>query len=534
MANKSLFAAGVSRFSIPKTNTINEAGAKAYSFSPEHALAQYAVTGVFQNTFYTSAKNQLDKVLALVGRIKDASFIGKLAVYARQNGNMKDVPAFLVASLVTRPDGADVFKKVFHRVINDGKMLRNFVQIMRSGVIGRKSLGTMSKKAVASWFSKRDADKIFTNSIGNDPSFVDILKLAHVCPSSKNHEATFAYLMDKIEEDGKKSLKRYLPESIKAYEAFKKNPEEAAVPNIPFQFLASLEIPERVWKEIAKNCSWQTLRMNLNTFDRHGVMKDKKMIQLIAERLANVEEIQKSKVFPYQLFVAYNNYRGSLPAIENALQDALDASLVNIPSFGDNVFVCPDVSGSMGSPITGDRGTATSVVRCIDVAALIASAILRKNKNAIIVPFENSVVNIKLNARDSVMTNAQKLSSIGGGGTNCSAALEYILKSGSKVDTIIYVSDNQSWMDNGAWGGECHFGSGKQGTRGMELWSKVKANNRSAKLVCIDLQPYMDTQFKEREDILNVGGFSDTVFDVIEAFVSIGDSWVEKINSVEF
>ncbi len=36
-------------------------------------------------------------------------------------------------------------------------------------------------------------------------------------------------------------------------------------------------------------------------------------------------------------------------------------------------------------------------------------------------PFEQAVVSVDLNSRDSVMTNAQKLASIGGGGTNCSA-----------------------------------------------------------------------------------------------------------------
>ena len=34
----------------------------------------------------------------------------------------------------------------------------------------------------------------------------------------------------------------------------------------------------------------------------------------------------------------------------------------------------------------------------------------------------------------------------------------------------------------------------------------------------IDLQPYASTQVAEREDVLNVGGFSDAVFDVVSLF----------------
>ena len=42
--------------------------------------------------------------------------------------------------------------------------------------------------------------------------------------------------------------------------------------------------------------------------------------------------------------------------------------------------------------------------------------------------------------------------------------------------------------------------------------------NPKARLVCIDLQPYSTTQAPERDDILNVGGFSDAVFNVVSSF----------------
>jgi len=44
---------------------------------------------------------------------------------------------------------------------------------------------------------------------------------------------------------------------------------------------------------------------------------------------------------------------------------------------------------------------------------------------------------------------------------------------------------------------------------------------------------YPNSQFAEREDILNVGGFSDTVFDVIDMFIRCGDAWVDTIKAVE-
>ena len=39
-------------------------------------------------------------------------------------------------------------------------------------------------------------------------------------------------------------------------------------------------------------------------------------------------------------------------------------------------------------------------------------------------------------------------------------------------------------------------------------------------MVCIDLTPNIHKQAIDREDILNVGGFSDAVFDIVAQFVS--------------
>ena len=526
MANKNIFSTHTN-YNTPVADYINEAGGKAYKLSDKSALAQYAVTGVFAGMYYTSAKTQFDRVLELANKV-DSKFIAKLAVYSRKQGFMKDMPAFLCAVLAGRKDADSnrYLKSIFYNVIDNGKMLRNFVQIVRSGAVGRKSFGTSVKKLINGWFAKRSADRIFTDSIGNDPSMADVIKMSHPKPVGAAHEALYGYLL------GKNVEKRNLPAIVKSYEDFKKNPDSCDVPNVPFQFLSSLDIPKSVWKEIARNAGWHMTRMNLNTFARHDVLRDAEMVDLIANRLRDAEMIRKSRVFPYQLLSAYVNATDIPKKISNALQDAMEISLENVPSFGDNVFILPDVSGSMSSPITGYRGTATSKVTCHQVAALFASAVLRTTPNAEVMPFECRVVPVKLNPRDSVMTNTQKLSRVGGGGTNCSAPLEKILASGQKVDTIIYISDNESWMDDSR--GRYHW-RGSRGTSAMELFGKIRKKNKNAKCVCIDIAPYDTTQMSDNDNILNVGGFNDKVFNVVSMFVE-GDKnhWVEQIErSVE-
>jgi 60 kDa SS-A/Ro ribonucleoprotein len=230
--------------------------------------------------------------------------------------------------------------------------------------------------------------------------------------------------------------------------------------------------------------------------------------------------------------MAYLATRGTaVPvAIAEALQDAMEHATRNVPAFSvmgkeAKVWVLPDVSSSMQSPVTGFKKGATTAARCVDVAALVAATILRQNRSAEVLCFDDAPKPVALNPRDSVMTNAQRLAAVGGGGTNTSAPLALMNAKKAKADLVIYVSDNQSWVDGRAVGTP---------TQTMVEWNALVARNPGAKLVCIDLQPYAHTQGKERTDILNVGGFSDRVFEVISAFAMGGldqGHWVSVIDA---
>ncbi len=143
MANKSLFQSIVGKL-IPRTDAANEAGGRAYQLSPKGALAQYAATGCLNGTYYASAGEQLERALALAAGA-DAEFVAKTAIYARERAFMKDMPALLLAHLSVREP--DLFARSFSRVVADARMLRTFVQILRSGAVGRKSLGSRPKRA---------------------------------------------------------------------------------------------------------------------------------------------------------------------------------------------------------------------------------------------------------------------------------------------------------------------------------------------------------------------------------------------------
>ena len=517
MALKDLFRSARGTL-LPKTDARNHEGAPAYALDSRTALAQLAATGCFGSTFYVSGVEQLELVLEHARKC-DPQFVAKVAVYARERGFMKDMPAVLLAHLCTRgPEGLVFMKQAFPRVIDNARMLRNFVQVLRSGQLGRKSLGSAPKAQVQKWLAGRSALQLFQDSVGNDPSLADVVKMVHPMPCSDAQKAMYGYLLGRAHDAEK------LPAEVRTYEAWKRG-ETVAVPSVPYRMLDGLPLGQREWSAIARRARWHETRMNLNTYLRHGVFEDGQLTRIVAERLASEREVHKAKVFPYQLLVAWKSASGVPAPVQAALQEAMEHAVANVPLLDGRLVVCPDVSGSMShSSITGQRRGATSVVRCIDVAALIAAAMLRKNREARVIAFETGVCDIRLNPRDSVMTLADQLAKIGGGGTNCSAPLALLNREQAKVDVVIYVSDNESWVD------AAHNG---RSTGMMAEWEKLRSRNRGAKLICIDLTPNTRKQAIDRPDILNVGGFSDLVFDVIAQFVAAsGDAqhWAQLID----
>jgi 60 kDa SS-A/Ro ribonucleoprotein len=590
MANKSLFASMLGR--LPKADAVNEAGGLAYKLEPKHALAQVAATGTFGNAFYSTADTQLDEVLKLIDEVDDNQYLAKLALYAREKAFMKDMPAALLVALSVRD--TELMHRVFDRVVDNGRVLRTVFQMIRSGQFkrntdkneagrGRVGLSSSVQRAFQRWLNTASVGKLLSASIGNDPSLRDILRMARPTPKDNARRAMFGWLTDKSifegvsnggasgGEDGstkgntpgkgKKwapATEADLPVEVQSLIAYRNSESEEAqaliaggLDNVRWDLLSDAAKGPKVWAALARKMGPQALRMNLNTLLRHDVfhvassLRDedvslgetdlRDMVDYVADRIADESEIRRSKQFPYQYFAAYLNADDNVPQkIKTALHKAAEIACGNVPELPGPVVIGLDTSGSMSSAVTGNRGRgATSKMRCIDVAALFAAAILRRNPDSVVIPFDTSAYDAKMDPNDSILSIAERLAKYGGGGTDCSLPLVAANQKHAKrkFAGIVLVSDNESWV-----------GTGRHGSTGvMTAWEAFVANQRklagkeaNPKLVCIDLQPYQTVQACERADIMNIGGFSDSVFNVISAFLADNNQrFVAEVEAIE-
>ncbi|MDX1929471.1 MAG: hypothetical protein SFV81_23290 [Pirellulaceae bacterium] len=129
----------------------------------------------------------------------------------------------------------------------------------------------------------------------------------------------------------------------------------------------------------------------------------------------------------------------------------------------------------MSSAVAGHRGRgATSKMRCIDVAALFAAAILRRNPDSVVIPFDTSAYDAKMDPKDSILSIAERLAKYGGGVTDCSLPLVAANQKHAKrkFAGIVLVSDNESWV-----------GTGRHGSTGpnRDIWAGRRGRGKGPK-----------------------------------------------------
>jgi 60 kDa SS-A/Ro ribonucleoprotein len=410
-------------------------------------------------------------------------------------------------------------------------------------------LSSSLQRAFQRWLNEASVGKLLSASIGSDPSLRDVLRLARPTPKDNARRALFGWLTGKETEKWAPATEADLPEQVQSLIAYRKS-ETAELQalilgdlSVRWDLLADAAKGPLVWKGIARQMGPQALRMNLNTLLRHEVfgqnLTDTEMVDYVAGRIADADEIRQSRQFPYQFLTAYLNAGDEVPQkIKTALHQAAEIACGNIPKLAGPVIIGLDTSGSMSSPVTGHRGRgATTKMRCVDVAALFAAAILRRNPESVVVPFDTQAYQVRLDPNDSILSLAERLAKYGGGGTDCSLPLREAntrLRERQFVGAVL-VSDTESWV----YKGRAHAYGSHGSTGVMTEWQQFVQNQQrlggtKPKLICIDLQPTTTTQAPDRDDILNIGGFSDAVFTVVASFLDdVANRFVTEVEWTE-
>ncbi len=426
-------------------------GGKGYLRDDRSELFLLAVANfVSQQTFHESGTGRDDRFAALVRKlaVEDAAWTAGLLGWLRGDGQMRTaslvgaaeyVKARLEAGATDGPTNRLVVDSVLRRADEPGEMLAYWTSAYGRNVPKPVKRGVAD--AVRRLYTGRNLLKYDTASKGY--RFGDVLNLVHPTPDPDKpwQGDLFQYALDR----------RHNPDSatppasdraLAARHALMAVPvaerravvtgpggaERLAEAGMTWEALAGwLQGPmdAAAWEAVIPSMGTMALVRNLRNFDEAGVRDE--VAQQVAARIADPEEVARSRQFPFRYLAAYQH----APSLRwaYALEQALGHSLANVPALPGRTLILVDRSGSMWSPLS-DRSR---------LCLLYTQAVAMRAADADLVEFGTSSAPVAHRRGESVLKVLERFGSLGGTDTTEAVRRHY-----RGHDRVLIVTDEQA------------------------------------------------------------------------------------------
>lgn len=497
-----------------KTSTKNYMGEKAFTRSPKVELVNAVLTSFIENTYYEKSEKRLDRISDLVAQVakKDPVFVAKLAIFARDEFNMRSSSHVITGELAKVHRGDSTVSKAIEKLAVRPDDLIEIVAYFD------KPIPNQVKKGVAKAFEKFDEYQLAKyRKTGHKVSLVDVANLVH----PRHSDAIAKLINDELRQTDTWESKV----SASGGDAEKK---------------------AQAWKELLSNhkLGYMATLRNLRNIVQTG---DSETIQMAIDFISNEKAVANSRQFPFRFLSAFEALGGeskSLSSIQfekseagvdelkKALEKALNYSVKNLPLLQGKTAILADNSGSMGGDGGGSGAvSAYSKRTSADIANLFATLYWMRADNTYVGLFGDRLVQPTLDREKGVFENYVTVAKAGntvGPGTEegIYVFFENALRDKVKVDRVIIFSDMQ--IGKNSWYGR---GSGYNSGDFNALFKKYKAFNPDVKVYSVDLRGYGTTVFSD--GIYEFSGFSDKLFNIMELAEQDKDALIHKIEEIQ-
>ncbi|KKN36852.1 hypothetical protein LCGC14_0769440 [marine sediment metagenome] len=532
--------AGLAPVSVTTTpNTVTNEGAPSFKMDYKLELYQAVVTTLFgEGKFYESGDQRAKRITRLVKRCVEngeADFVAKLAVYTRERMYLRSIPVFLtvtLAKVIRETEGAKYEKTraLTARVIQRADELREMFAAAEA-IFGDPKDNKVFKrvapkallKGMGDAFNKFDGYQFKKYSGGKGAvKFSDVMRVVHPTPESKEKSELFKQVMEGT-----------LP-AIDTWET-----QSAALGHAEYETEEDkAEATKTMWQDHANNPrqGYMAKLRNLRNYLKSGVD-----LTNVIDHLTNPLAVAKSKQLPFRFYTAYRELGGETitsrwyhddtdktmgsPQLLSALEDAFDLSVNNLPDLGDDVLIIVDQSGSMWSQVSG-RSTAM----CCEIGGVLGAAVwynqvVNLGKKAMVAGFACRGKVYNWSKRTSSLSAAKQMMNTNlGGSTRINTAWQAAKDAGLTPSTIVVLSDMQmTGGDNDYWGAYDNI-------MNPEDYGLADANTLK---ISVNLQGYDNTPLAVNNGWYQIAGWSDKIFDVIEAMKNPGDAVNVILNDID-
>ena len=489
----------------------NYEGEKAFVLTPQLELYSVVVTAALTDNFYESAGAQLQRITELIAK-NDATFVAKLAVYAREKMHLRSVPIVLAVELAKQHSGDSLISALTARIVQRAdeitELLAYYAQSnQRRNVKQLNKLSKQLQKGLAEAFNHFDEYQFAKYNRAAAVKLKDALFLVH--PKAKDESQQI--LFDKIVKDELQTPYTWEVEmSALGQQSFESTKQRQ-------------DAVKGKWEELifSNKIGYMALLRNLRNILEAEVSKE--ALNKVCSYLSNPNAIAKSRQLPFRFLSAYRELKelknGNVSMVLNALEDAVLQTAANIAGYDENtkVVIAADVSGSMQTSVS-----ARSKVQRFDIGLMLAMLLQSRCANVMTGMFGDSwkVINVaKKNIIGNVMEFRRREGEVGYA-TNGYLVVEDLLNRKHVVDKVMMFTDCQLWNSN-------------NNTNISNLWKKYKMVAPTAKMYLFDLAGYGNTPLNVmKDDVYLISGWSDKIFEVLNAIENGGEA-LKMINAIE-
>ena len=459
----------MSKFNAPTTiRTVNKSGHVAYAMNDKAKLVTQVLTSFFNETkFYGDNTEEMKQTIQRVIK-SDPQFVANLAVFARREFNMRSVSHVLTAYLAHEVEGKPYTRNTVKAVSLRGDDVTEIMACYLS-MFG-KPIPNALKKGINDVLQKFDAYTLAKyKGDGKTVKMRDLLCLCRPTPTNKEQSEMWKRLLEGTLETP------YTWETELSAKGNNAETWEALIDSGKVGYMALL----------------RNLR-NIITANPSNVNK-------VLDLIENPEAVKKSKQLPFRYLSAYKeiqNIAGS--RVYDALENAVDAAVENMPRLEGTTVIAVDVSGSMGGAI-GEK----SKVRCYEIAVLLGLMANRICNNSYFYTFNSEINKVAVSHRTAILASA--IIAGCGGGTNMSLPFEKMIADNVSADRVIIISDN-----------ECNRGSLYTRRSPVQALADKyrRTTGRDIWVHAIDLLGYGTQQFHGAKTNV-IAGWSEKVLDFI-------------------
>ena len=444
--------------SIPKENTTNRQGYKAYSLDDELRLLSMLNTLKLEPQFYRSENQTMRELRDLIERIalKDPYFVAQAIVYSRCVGegmrSINHLAAALLAPFISGEEYAKRFYGLWDKKNQRGGCIFRVDDMSEIkdvySALNKSTLSNSMKKGFKKVLETLDTYQLakYKNTV------IDIANLVH--PKSSLSTAMITT------SNGEKmrtldALMQGITVSADTWEVAQSEAGQEVAKAVKEGKLSAEKAAE-VLKE-AKNDNWETLLLDgklpilAALRNLRNMLKSPRtsVIEAVCALVSDAKKIREGKVMPYQIDYAYevvkmefgSTYEGR--TVMQALHTGYEYSVPNLASvMPGKTCVMVDCSGSMHTYCNNGNQRTTIQSTASEKAGLIAATIA-KATNADIIRFGSHAEFYAYDPNNSVFDLGRKIGKDNMGGTCIAAAFDLIRSRKRAYDRIILLSDNE-------------------------------------------------------------------------------------------